>query len=396
MDFNLSEENQLVVDNVEKAMTPWATERKNELREMVKTSTFPEELWNDFAKLGLIGCFVSPEYGGNEMGLVNLALSYEKISAMGISPNLLLATSIDTVVINRHASTELKDKYLPNLVEGSSKFCFALTEPDAGTNSFSMKTSAKKEGDKFVVNGTKTYISGMDIADHMVLVARTTSAEDSKKTKLGIYHGLTMFILPTDAPGISKHPLNIQFNEGVGQHTVFFDNVEIPEDHVIGELDMAAMIMFQSLNPERILAAAMCSGMAEYCITSAVQYAKDRAIFGDTPIGAYQGIAHPLAECKIHHESSRLLMLRAASAFDENLPPQQVGSLANMCKFACSESSIKAADVCLETHGGAGFTEEFGFLTQWNGARLFKTAPISRAMLLNYVAEQELGLPKSY
>jgi acyl-CoA dehydrogenase len=154
--------------------------------------------------------------------------------------------------------------------------------------------------------------------------------------------------------------------------------------------------MFLSLNPERILAAAMCSGMSEYLIGAATQYALDRKVFGDAPIGSYQGIAHPLAECKVNHEAARLLMLKAAWAFDAGKGPVEVGSLANMCKLLNADSAIRSADVCIEVHGGNGFTEEYGFLDMYNGARLLKTAPVSREMVLNFVGEWDLGLPKSY
>ena len=396
LSFNFSEENAMLVDAVGEAMKPWVNERKTELREMVENSVFPEDLWQAFADVGLLGTLVPEEYGGTGVGLLPLALGFEKIAALGISPNILLVTCMDAACLARNASDKIKEQYLPGIVSGKTKFCFAITEADAGTNSFNMKTRAEQQGDKFIINGSKTYISGVEIADYMLLVARTTSKEESEKTDMGQYHGLTLFVVPTDAPGLEKQPLPIGFNEGVGQYTLFFDNVEVPADQVVGKVDMGALVMFNSLNPERILAAAMCTGMSENCIGMAAEYAKERKVFRDTPIGAYQGIAHPLAAAKAEHEAARLLMLKAAWAFDEQWDAAQVGSLANMSKLLNADSAIHSVDIAIETLGGSAFTKEQGLMNLWSGARLLKTAPVSKEMILNFIAEWELGLPKSY
>jgi acyl-CoA dehydrogenase len=396
LNFNVSEENTMLVDAVGNALAPWTTTRKKELAEMVINSVFPQDLWQTFADVGLMGCLVPEEYGGSDAGLLPLALGFEKIAAMGISPNILLVTCMDSACIARNATDAIKEQYLPGIVSGETKFCFAITEADAGTNSFNMKTRAAADGDKFVINGSKTYISGVEIADYMLLVARTTSLEDSKGTDLGQYHGLSLFIVPTDAPGIEKQLMPMAFNEGVGQYTLFFDNVEVAADQVVGGVDMGALVMFNSLNPERILAAAMCSGMSQFAVGMAADYAKERKVFRDTPIGAYQGIAHPLAMAKAEHEGARQLMLKAAWAYDQNWEAAKVGSLANMSKLLNSESAIHSVDIAIETLGGSAFTEEVGLLPLWNGARLLKTAPVSKEMILNFIAEWELGLPKSY
>jgi len=396
LSFNFSEENTMLVDAIGDAMKPWTTTRKNELSEMVTNSVFPAELWQTFADVGLLGCLVPEEYGGTDVGLLPLALGFEKIAALGVSPNILLVTCMDSACIARNASEAIKEQYLPDIVSGQTKFCFAITEADAGTNSFNMKTRAKAQGDKFVINGSKTFISGVEVAEYMLLVARTTSLEDSKKTDMGQYHGLSLFIVPTDAPGIEKQLMPMAFEEGVGQYTLFFDDVEVAADQVVGEVDMGALVMFNSLNPERILAAAMCSGMSQYSVGMAVEHAKNRKVFKDTPIGAYQGIAHPLAMAKAEHEAARLLMLKAAWAYDQKWESAKVGSLANMSKLMNSESALHSVDVAIETLGGSAFTREQGLLPLWNGARLLKTAPVSKEMILNFIGEWELGLPKSY
>ncbi|RLA40091.1 MAG: acyl-CoA dehydrogenase [Gammaproteobacteria bacterium] len=396
LNFTFSEENIMLVDALGDAIKPWTTTRKTELADMVNNSIFPQDLWQTFADVGLMGCLVPEEYGGTDVGLLPLALGFEKIAAMGVSPNILLVTCMDSACIARNASESIKEQYLPDIVSGKIKFCFAITEADAGTNSFNMKTRAVLHEDKFVINGSKTFISGVEVAEYMLLVARTTSMEDAKKTDMGQYHGLTLFIVPTDAPGIEKQLMPMAFSEGVGQYNLFFDNVEVAADQVVGEVDMGALVMFNSLNPERILAAAMCSGMSQYSVAMAVDYAKERKVFRDTPIGAYQGIAHPLAMAKAEHEAARLLMLKAAWAYDEGWDSAKVGSLANMSKLLNSESAIHSVDVAIETLGGSAFTAEQGLLPLWNGARLLKTAPVSKEMILNFIAEWELGLPKSY
>jgi alkylation response protein AidB-like acyl-CoA dehydrogenase len=213
---------------------------------------------------------------------------------------------------------------------------------------------------------------------------------------MGQYHGLSLFIVPTDAPGIEKQLMPMAFNEGVGQYSLFFDNVEVAADQVVGQVDMGALVMFNSLNPERILAAAMCSGMSQYSVNMAAEYARERKVFRDAPIGSYQGIAHPLAMAKSEHEAARLLMLKAAWAYDQKWDAAKVGSLANMCKLMNSECALHSVDVAIETLGGSAFTVEQGLLPLWNGARLLKTAPVSKEMILNFIAEWELGLPKSY
>ena len=395
LNFSLNEEQRMVQQAVEDALQPWLS-RRDELREMARTNTFNDEMWQTFADVGLLGCLIPEQYGGNDMGLLALTLGFQKIGAMGLSSNLLLITCMDAACLVKNASDALKEKHLPEIAAGKQRFCFAVTEADAGTNTFHMKTSARREGDKFIINGAKQFITGVDVADYMLLVARSTSLKDAENSKMGQYHGLTLFVVPTDAPGLTRQKMPMSFNEGLNQWQLFFDDVEVAADCVVGEADMGIMAMFNSLNPERILAGAIANGMAEYCIDAAAAHARERKVFGDTPIGSYQGIAHPLAESKITHEAAGLMMLKAAWASDQDWDSAKVGSLANMSKFLNADSAIKAVDICLEIHGGGGFTEELGFLDLWNGARLLKTAPISREMILNFVGEWDLGLPKSY
>jgi alkylation response protein AidB-like acyl-CoA dehydrogenase len=395
LDFVLSEEQKLVRNSVRSMLQPFLA-RRQEFREMARDGQFSEELWQAFAEMGLTGCLVPEEYGGNNMGLLALALGFEELTANGFSPGLLLVTSMDSACILKNGSEEQKKRFLPKIADGTWKLCFAVTEPNAGTNTFQIQTVARRNGDSYVVNGQKTFITGVDIADYMLLVARTTTLEELEEQGKPKSHGLSLFLVETKSKGIEKQPISIPLSEELNQYQLFFDDLEVPADNLLGREDNGTLVMFNSLNPERILAAAICTGMAESALKKAVAYANERKVFKDTPIGAYQAIAHPLAEVKIDLEAARLMMYKAAWAFDNDMNPLEVGTLANMAKFLGADLAIKAVDHAIETHGGLGFVEETGLIGQWSGARLLKTAPVSREMILNYVAEWDLGLPKSY
>jgi len=230
----------------------------------------------------------------------------------------------------------------------------------------------------------------------MLLVARTTTVDELQREGKPKSQGISLFLVDTKSPGLEKSLLPTASNDGAGQWQLFFDDVQVPADNLVGSEGGGTMAMFNSLNPERILAAAICTGMAEQCLEKSVAYAKERRVFKDVPIGAYQSIAHPLAEVKIWQEAVRLMMYRAAWMFDNGFDPLQVGTQSNMAKFLAADMALKAVDAALETHGGNGFSEEYGLINLWFGARLFKTAPVSREMILNYVSEWSLGLPRSY
>jgi alkylation response protein AidB-like acyl-CoA dehydrogenase len=394
--FALSEEHNLVRAAVKQMLSRFEG-RREEFRELaIREKRFPQELWQGFADVGLMGCLVPEEYGGNGAGLLALTVGFEEITANAFSPGLLLVTAMDSACLLKNGSSELKQKFLPGIADGSLKFCFAITEPDAGTNTFRLKTMAKRDGDDYVLNGQKTFISGVDVADYMLVVARTTSAEELEAQGKPKSQGISLFVVDTKSEGIEKTPLKIGLSEELTQWHLFFDNMRVPADNLVGQEGNGVFAMFNSLNPERILAAAICAGMAEYALKKAVTYAQERKVFKDTPIGAYQSIAHPLAEVKINLEAVKLMTYRAAWAFDQGMNPAEVGTYANMAKFLGADLAIKAVDAAIETHGGMGFVEDTGLIGLWNGARLFKTAPVSREMLLNYVSEWNLGLPKSY
>jgi alkylation response protein AidB-like acyl-CoA dehydrogenase len=251
-------------------------------------------------------------------------------------------------------------------------------------------------GDHYEITGSKVFITGVDAADYMLLVARTTPWQEVTARGLPKAHGFSLFVVPTDAPGLEKRRLPMRGIEGHNQFLLFFDRVRVPVEDRVGEEDGGAAALFNSLNPERILAAAGSCGTVAYLLRRACEYARERRVFGDRPIGAYQGLAHPLAEARIELDAVRLLTYRAAWAFDRGDPPEVVGTYANMAKFMAAELGIKAADRAIETLGGYGFSEEYEVIQAWEGARLLRTAPVSREMILNFVAEHVLELPRSY
>lgn len=396
LDFTFGDEHNLIKTSVRTMLQRFAP-RAQEFREMARVEKkFPEEVWQGFAEVGLLGCLVPEEYGGNGAGLLALTAGFEEVCAQGFSPGLLLVTAMDSACILKNGSESLKRRILPGVAGGSIKLCFAITEPDAGTNAFRITTSARRDGDDYVLNGQKVFISGVDAADYVLVVARTTGIEDLEKQGKPKSHGISLFLVDTNAPGLERTPLSIAISDDLTQFQLFFDEVRVPADNLVGQEDNGAFAMFNSLNPERILAAAICSGMTEYALGKAVAYARERKVFKDTPIGAYQSLAHPLAEAKIWLEAVKLMTYRAAWAFDRDLSPAEVGMYSNMAKFLGADLVIKAVDAAIEVHGGLGFVEETGLATLWTGARLFKTAPVSREMLLNYVSEWTLGLPRSY
>ncbi|MEE2830249.1 MAG: acyl-CoA dehydrogenase, partial [Myxococcota bacterium] len=284
----------------------------------------------------------------------------------------------------------------PKMATGELKFCFAITEPNAGSNAFRMETLATRDGDDYLISGEKVFITGADVADKMVLVCRTTSRQEIDEKGMPKAFGLALFVVDTKAEGITLNPIPTRGIEGMTQFMVHMDKVRVPQADRIGEHDMGSMVLFNSLNPERILAAASACGLAEHCLKTAVDYANERKLFKGRPIGAYQAISHPLAEVKIEMEAARMLAYRAAWAFDQDLHPGQVGSYANMAKYMAGEMAIHAVDRAIQTLGGYGFSEEYGVIYYYETVRLLRTAPVTAELILNFVAEHDLGLPRSY
>ncbi len=345
------------------------------------------ELWSDLGRAGFIGINVPEEYGGGGGGLVELAIVCEEIAAQGCPMLLLLVSAaISAEVITRFGDEEQKQRWLPGLADGTSKVVFAITEPGAGSNSHSLATAARRDGEDWLISGTKYYISGVDEAQALMVVARTGTDEVTGKAQM------SLFLVPTDAPGLVAQPLPVDAMLPERQFTLFFDDVRVGPEMVVGEVGAGFAQVFHGLNPERITGAALCVGIARHALAQAAGYATQRTVWS-APIGSHQGVSHPLAKAAIETELAALMTRKAAWAHDTGVP---AGEASNMAKYAAAEAALAAVDAAIQTHGGNGLSTEYGLVPYWGLARLLRIAPVNREMVLNYVAQHSLGLPRSY
>ncbi len=355
----------------------------------IKEDRFPDELWAKLGEFGLLGLSIPEEYGGSGGGVLEITALNEALALAGVPTLFLVVTGLGRVPIVRNGTPEQIKKYVTPTCTGEKKMCFAITEPNAGTNSFAMTTLATPNGKGgWTLNGQKVFISGARDADFMLVVARTTRAAEVKNRT----EGMSLFVLDMKTPGIKLQQLNIQVETAERQYMVFFDNVELPADALIGEAGKGAKAMFEGLNSERLLAAGAALGLGDYALAKAVAYSKDRKPFGK-PIGSYQALQHRMAMAKAQIEAARLMTYSAAERFDAG---EDAGAHANMAKLLGSEAAVAAVEAALQTHGGYGFDRDYDVVTLWPMLRLLKIAPINNEMLLNYIGEHVLGLPKSY
>jgi alkylation response protein AidB-like acyl-CoA dehydrogenase len=345
------------------------------------------ELWQALATSGFIGVNIAEEYGGGGCGLSELVIVCEESAAQGCPLLLLLVSSaICAEVISRYGSDAQRQDWLPRLASGQSKLVFAVTEPDAGSNSHRLSVTATRDGGDWVLRGTKYYISGVDEADAILVVARTGTDPGTGRARL------SLFLVDTDAAGLATEPLPVAARLPEKQFTLRFDDTRIPADRLVGEQDHGFAQVFHGLNPERITGAALGVGIGRYALGRAAEYARTRKVW-DAPIATHQGVAHPLAKAKIEVELAGLMTAKAAWQHDRGRP---AGEASNMAKYAAAEASLAALDAAIQTHGGNGLSRDFGLLPLWDLARLLRIAPVSREMILNYVAQHALGLPRSY
>ena len=387
MDFNETSEHLMLREAVRKIASDFGHDY---FVEKSRADERAHELWETVARAGFMGVNIPEEYGGGGMGLTELSMVGEELAAGGC-PLLLMVVSpaICGSIIARHGTEEQKRQWLPKIAGAEDpgwKMAFAITEPDAGSNSHNISTVATRDGDEYRLRGTKYYISGVDEAETMLVVARTGIDEGSGRGKL------SLFIVDCDAPGLERTVIPVEIVAPEKQYTLFFDDVRVPADRLIGAEHEGLRQVFAGLNPERIMGAAQGNGIGRYALEKASAYAVERQVWG-VPIGTHQGVAHPLAIAKIELDLARLMTTKAAWLYDTG---GDAGEAANMAKYASAEASLKALDQAIQTHGGNGMATEYGLATLWGIARLFRTAPVSREMVLNFVAQHSLGLPKSY
>lgn len=344
------------------------------------------ELWAALGEAGYVGVNIDEAHGGGGQGLYELALVAEECAHAGcpLLP-LVFSPAIAGAILGRHGSAEQKERWLPGLASGETKISFAITEPDAGSNSHRISTRAVREGEGWTLHGTKTYISGVEDAEHILVVAKTSESDDGKGK-------LSLFMVDADAAGLSRQHIPTVMEMPDDQWTLFFDGTEVGPDDLIGVEHEGLRAVFDGLNPERVTAAAQCTGIGRYALGKASAYANERAVWG-VPIGSHQGVSHPLAEAKIELEHARLMIAKAARLYDAGAPAAEAS---NMAKFSSAEAGLRCLDRAIQAHGGNGLAREYELAQYWWAVRLLRTAPVSREMILNYVASRSLGLPRSY
>jgi alkylation response protein AidB-like acyl-CoA dehydrogenase len=358
------------------------------MRRKVKAGEHTDELWLEAGKLGFLGLNLPERYGGGGAGMYELSLALEELAAHGCGQLMMVVSpAICGTVISRFGTDEQKRQWLPGIADGTSIMAFAITEPDAGSNSHRITTTARRDGSGWKLSGRKVFISGVDRADAVLVVSRTEDATTGRLKPV-------LFIVPTDAPGFEWQPIEMDLVMPDRQFMLFLDDVVLPSDALVGDEDAALAQLFAGLNPERIMASALSIGTGRYALDKAVGYANERSVWG-APIGSHQGLAHPLAEAKVEVELAKLMMQKAATLYDSG-DDMGAGESANMAKYAAAEAAMHAVDQAVQTHGGNGFASEYGLGTLLATARVGRVAPVSREMILNFVAQFSLGLPKSY
>jgi alkylation response protein AidB-like acyl-CoA dehydrogenase len=357
------------------------------MRAKVEAGEPATELWDALAAQGFLGVNLPEAYGGGGLGMLELAAVGEEIAAAGCALLLIVVSpAIVGTILAKHGTEAQKQRWLTGIGSGRTKVAFAITEPDAGTNSHNLATSLTPTADGYRLNGQKVFISGIESCDAILVVARLR-AEDGT---LGLPAPV---LIDVDAPGMTRTMLPMAVRGADRQWQLFFDNIEVPRDRLVGGEERGLRMLFDGLNPERIMGAAISNGIGRLALDKAADYAKSRTVW-QAPIATHQGIAHPLAEAKIELELARLMTRKAAALYDNG--ERGAGEAANMAKYAAAEAAIKCVDRAIQTHGGNGFSLDYGLTDLYWGARVARTAPVSREMVLNYVAEHSLGLPKSY
>ena len=386
MDFDLTQEQRMIYEYGSQVCKTY--DRKYFL-EYAEKKQPPKELRDQIAADGFLGMMVPEAYGGAGLGMTEMALFMEGLANEGIPLfELVVSHTMSLPLIAQHGSEEMKQRYLPDACSGKTSFCFAITEPGAGSNSVEISSIAKERNGKYYLSGQKVFISCADTADYGLVVARTTPHTEVKNRT----DGFTLFVVDMKAKGLDKTLIPVSIGMTDTQWQLFFDDVELTDDDIVGEKDKGFNILFDTLNPERIILSALCCGLGRYALNRAVEYASERVVFKG-PIGAYQGLQHPLAASKAEIEMAALMTLKAAYKFDQGLP---CGEEANIAKYFAAEASIKAVDSSLQCFGGNGFTKEYGIFDLYPIVRLFRTAPLNREMILNYIGEKVMGLPRSY
>jgi acyl-CoA dehydrogenase len=351
---------------------------------------FPWEFYKTFAEGGWLGIAIPEEYGGGGLGILEASLLLEEVAASGAGMNgcstmHLTIFGLNTIV--KHGSPEMRQEILPRAADGSLHVCFGVTEPDAGTDTTRISTFARRDGTDYIISGRKVWITKAGDSEKMLLIARTSPRNEVRPTD-----GMSLFLIDIDSDNVHLQTIPKMGRNAVQSYEVLFDDLRVPETARIGEEGHGFKYLLDGLNPERILLAHEALGIGRASIRRASNYAKERVVFG-RPIGMNQGVAFPLAEAVTHLDAAELMARNAAWRYDQGLP---CGREANMAKYLCAEAGFRAADQAIQTHGGMGYAREYHVERYFRESRILRLAPVSQEMVLNYVSQHVLGLPKSY
>jgi len=356
-----------------------------------REGTFPNEFYNAMASAGWLGIAMPEEYGGAGLGITEAAVLMQAVAESGACMSGASAIHMNIFGLNPvvvFGTHEQKSRMLPPLIQGKEKSCFGVTEPNVGLNTTQITTRAERKGDRYIVRGQKIWTSTAQVADKILLLARTTPLDQVKRKS----HGLTLFYTDLDRTKAEVRLIHKMGRHAVDSNMVFFDGMEIPVEDRIGEEGEGFRTILHGMNPERILIAAECIGIGRVALQRATNYAKERIVF-DRPIGMNQGIQHPLAQRWAELEAANLLTMKAAWLYDTN---QECGAESNAAKFLAAEAGFHAAETAVMTHGGMGYAQEYHVERYLRESLIPRIAPISPQLILSYIAERVLGLPKSY
>jgi acyl-CoA dehydrogenase len=382
----MTEDQEAIRDAVAKVCAQFTPEY---WRKCDDTGDWPEEFTRAMAEGGWLGIAMPEEVGGSGMGLMEASIMMQAVARSGagftgcssIHLNIFGAKPIE-----KFGTKEQKQEFLPKIISGEQKMCFGVTEPNSGLDTSSLETRAERTNSGYVINGRKIWTTGAQRADKIILIARTTPKDKVSKA----YMGLSLFYC--DMKGIEAKPIPKMGRKAVECNMLYFDNVQIPKESLIGEEGQGFKYLLQGLNPERVLFAVEAIGLGFAALERASQYAKERVVFG-RPIGQNQGVAHPLAKCWAELSAAELLAYKAAQLYDNN---QECGAEANAAKYLGAEAGFNACEASVLAHGGMGYAKEYDVERYMREAMIARIAPVSREMILNFISERVLGLPKSY
>ena len=393
MNFDLTPEQKMIASTAKEIAKQFGPEY---WREKEEKQEFAGEFWKVISEAGFTGIVIPEEYGGAGRGITELLIAMEELVANGCGLGgawyLILSEIFGALSISKHGTGQQKEKYLPGIARGELECCLGLTEPDAGSNTLNLKTTAQKKADRWLINGSKTFISGADRARVMVIATRTTPKDKAPKKVLG----LSLFLADLPSPAIevspiSKHGINYSHSCQVG-----INELELPEEALMPPLDQGWYSLLGMLNTERMSFTAAALGLARLSISKAIEYSKQRKVFDDAPIGRYQALQVPLSEAYASLEAARLMNFKAATLWENQADLGEIGAAANMAKVVAVENAIKAVYWAMQVFGGYGYANEYHVERWWREVNLIRLAPVTQQMALNYIGEHVLGMPRSY